>query len=206
MVLLKADLAELVPHLEDRAMIAQTLEALSLRKGETYVSLGVGRNLLPLIIALQGLNVVGVDIDPSALEYQRRKMGEYAGALEQAHGSFDVYNFNFDDHYGTKHIPGFDIPDYNQMRGFFDVVECVFFNHREGGADLAQILLNLAKPGARFFVSAPGGQVQGRDRTAHALINATASTNSPQLEVVAAGLYVSTSHSNHYGVVLKPNS
>ena len=208
MALLKTDFAELIPNIkQDEAQIKKTLEALSLREGERYISLGIGKNLLPLMIAMQGVHVTGVDISPEALAFQMQMLDRFGRHLSQR-GSFAVYNLNFDDPYtGTKPIPGFVVPDYAKMMSSFDIVECVYFNHREGEADLAQILLNLSKPGARFFVSAPGGSFSPLDRTAQALINATASkSDRPQLEVVATGLYVSTCHSNNYGVVLQPNS
>ena len=209
MVILRTDFVEVMPKItQDEAQIKKTSEALSLREGERYISLGIGKNLLPLIIAMQGVNVTGVDINPEVLAFQMQMLGRFGRYLSQSHGSFEVYNLNFDDPVtGTEHLPGFIVPDIYRMYNAFDIVECVFFNHREGEADLAQILLNLAKPDARFFVSAPGGQVQGRDRTAHALINETTlRSDRLQLEVVATGLYVSTSHSNNYGVVLKPSS
>ena len=209
MALLKTDFAELIPNIkQDEAQIKKTLEALSLREGEHYISLGIGKNLLPLIIAMQGINVTGVDISQEVLAFQMQMLGRFGRYLSQSRGSFQVYPLNFDDPYtGTKPIPGFVVPDYAKMMSSFDIVECVYFNHREGETDLAQILLNLSKPGARFFVSAPGGSFSSLDRTAQALINATASkSDRPQLEVVATGLYVSTCHSNNYGVVLQPNS
>ncbi|MEK6949498.1 MAG: hypothetical protein AABX34_04700 [Nanoarchaeota archaeon] len=214
MALLKTNFVDIMHHLEkDKVKIMETLEALSLREGERYISLGIGTNLLPFIIAMQGVNVMGIDISPEALAFQMQNLGRFGSYLKQSQGSFAVYNLNFDDPYtGTKHIPGFPMLDYDKIKDSFDIVECVFFNHVEGEADLAQILLNLAKPSARFFVSAPGGQVKGtdlqwRDRTAHALIKETTlKSYRPQLEVVATDLYVSTLHSNHYGVVLRPNS
>lgn len=209
MVLLRTDFVELMPDLKkDEGKIKETLEALSLREGEHYISLGIGKNLLPLIIAMQGIHVTGVDISPDALAFQMQMLDKFGRYLSQSHGSFSVYNLNFDDPYtGTKPIPGFVIPDYDKIKDSFDIVECVYFNHREGEADLAQILLNFAKPHARFFVSAPGGHIGPLDRTAQALINATASkSDRPKLEVVATGLYVSTHYSNvNYGVVLGPS-
>ena len=209
MVILRADFAEIMPDLKrDEAQIKKTLEALSMEGGERYISLGIGRNLLPLIIAMQGVNVIGIDTSPDVLAFQMQMLDRFGRYLSQSHGSFEVYNLNFDDPYtGTKPIPGFSKLDYDKIRDSFDRVECVYFNHRESAADLAQILLSLAKPSARFFVSAPGGHIGPLDRTAQALINATGSkSDRPRLEVVATGLYVSTYHSNNYGVVLKPSS
>ena len=209
MALLRADFAEVMPDLKkDEDRIRETLEALSLERGDRYISLGIGKNLLPLIIAMQGVDVVGVDISSEALNFQMQNLARFGGHLKESQGSFSLYNLNFDDPYtGTKPIPGFSKPDYDKLMGSFDVVECVYFNHRDGEADLVQILLNLAKPDARFFVSAPGGYVGPLDRTAQALISATApKSDRPKLEVVATGLYVSTQHSNHYGVILWPNS
>ncbi len=209
MALLRTDFTKVMPGLKnDGVRINETLGALSLREGERYISLGIGENLLPLIIAMQGVSVTGVDIDPEVLRCQTQNKVNYAEELRRAHGHFDVYNFNFDNPVnGTKPIPGFAMPDYDEIKNSFDIVECVYFNHREGEADLAQILLNLAKSDARFFVSAPGGHIGPLDRTAQALIKEIASkSDRPRLEVVATGLYVSTQHSHHYGVVLRPNS
>lgn len=207
MVYLGTKFVEVMPDLKRaEAQIKKTLEALSLEGGERYISLGIGKNLLPFIIAMQGVKVIGIDISLDVLTFQMQMLDRFGRYLSQSHGSFEVYNLNFDDPYtGTKPIPGFSKLDYDEIRDSFDRVECVYFNHREGEPDLAQILLSLAKPGARFFVSAPGGSFSSEDRAAQALINATAyKSNRPQLEVVATSLYVSTVHSSNYGVVLSP--
>lgn len=50
----------------DKERIRRTLEALSLQEGESYISMGIGKNVLPILVAIQGINVVGVDIDGKA--------------------------------------------------------------------------------------------------------------------------------------------
>lgn len=203
MAILRTDFVEQIPELRDSYEIIETIGELSLRSGETYVSLGIGRNLLPLTVALQGISVTGVDIDSSALNYQTQIAERYARQLKESGGSLKIYNYNFDDPCNTREN-GFRMLDSKKFCDF-DIVECVFFNPREGPDDLAQILLNASHSLSRFFVSMPG-ILGGENALVKALQKYSVYHRKTQLEVIAEGLCVSTTHSNNYGVILKPTT
>ena len=182
--------------------IQTTLDALSLQKGEEYLSLGIGKNILPFIVAMHGVNVTGLDTDPEVLKYQSDISEKFSSNLQSANGSFTVYNFNFDDPYATQHVNGFETPPVGDFYNRFDIVECVFFNHREGESDLAQIELNFGRQEARYFVSTPGGLIGREDRIVTSLIDQIKMLGG-NAEVTATDLYSSNAHNWPYGVVVK---
>lgn len=70
--LLSNEMPGLMPGLEpNKDKVNETLESLSLQRGESYLSMGIGKNILPAIVALHGVDAVGFDIDKDALQYQK---------------------------------------------------------------------------------------------------------------------------------------
>ena len=155
--ILKMDgLGDLEPRREE---IGRTLEALSLQGNQEYLSIGIGRNRLPLIVALHGLNVTGVDFDEEKLQYQREQSGKFAVQLKEAGGSLKLINVRI------------AIEPLHDLHGKYDYIECVNFRLRgEHESELAQILLNLGKPVSSYLIATWGGPTGTEDKTIQELV------------------------------------
>jgi SAM-dependent methyltransferase len=196
------DLMSGLNHRRDK--IVKTLDSLSLQRGEKYLSVGIGKNLFPLIVAMHGIDVRGVDIDEKCLNYQKELAEKFDPYLRKAGGSLTVYNFNVDDPNQTEDIGGFETPGLFDLHDSFDIVEFLNVSSQIGDTDseLAHILLNFGKPESRYLISTFGGPSGKNDITINALI-AEAEGFGKRSQIVNTSLFVSNKYNFNNGVLLR---
>ena len=170
----------------------KTIDALSLQRGGKYLSIGVGMNSLPLIVALHGLNVTGIDISEESLQYQRELSEKFATQLKEAGGGLKLANIDIE----NGSLRGLD--------GRFDCIECVNFRSKEDPlTSFAQILLYFGKPESCYLIATWGGLSGVDDSTLQALIS-TVKDSKRRFQIVETGLFTSDKYTHPpHGVVLK---
>lgn len=190
------EILELMPELKlHRDEIKRTLDVLDLLESREYLSIGIGKNKLPLIIALHGLKVIGFDINEEILQHQRKLSTDFAPYLQKAGGSLEVINFDVFYHPPTT-------PPINHFYGRFDYIECVNFNSRDGERELAQTLLNFGKSDAVYFVSSFAGPIGADDKIVKALIEEVTRMRRSS-RIIQTNLFTSDTYTRADGVVLK---
>ena len=192
----------------DEPKIAETLDALALEQGQTYLSMGIGFNVLPLIVALHGLHVTAVDIARDVLQYQKDISDRCGDHLRQVGGSLTVFNYDYDAPYLTKPVDGFETPSNGQLSGGFDIVECVYPNLKGQERGLAHTIFNFSRNSSRYLVSSRGGPQGKDDKIVLGLmyrIGMGAATTGISPEIVRTGLYASNRH-NYPAVAVMTHS
>lgn len=140
------EILELLPDLKiKRNQIERTLAALPLQKNSNYLSIGIGSNEMPGIIAAHGLNVQGLDISDEHLRYQKSLFGLLSRFLIKSGGSFNISKVDID-----KNPLG-------EFYGLSDIVECLNFHYSGQKWDMSQTLLDLGRKDAYYFISSFGG-------------------------------------------------
>lgn len=168
--------------------LQQTFEVLDLKPGERYVSVGIGKNRIPLLAALLGLEVVGLEPDHSTREYQAAAAQRISKLINQAGGKFDVFPTDID----TTPI--------GDLQSGFGIVECVNFNRRYDVQEIAQTLV-ASGPASRYFLCLHGGPGGKNDQLVQAVLRQLSS----RAVEIHEGLLSSTAYPTYHknGVVLK---
>ena len=140
------EILEYLPHLKtNRKGIERTLAAMPLQKNSNYLSIGLGSNEMPGIIAAHGLNVLGLDISDEHLRYQESLSGLLSPILIKSGGSLTISKVDID-----KQPLG-------EFYGLSDIVECLNFHYSGQRWDMSQTLLDLGRGDAYYFISSHGG-------------------------------------------------
>ncbi|MBI2558120.1 hypothetical protein HYW20_02250 [Candidatus Woesearchaeota archaeon] len=166
-----------------KSKLEETINSLNLEVGQRYLSVGIGSNLLPLMIALRGVAVIGFDLNKEHTNFQFDLGKRYDHQLKQVRGSFDIIELDIDS------TPLSVIP-----RGF-DVIECVNFQRRYDDKELADTIISLGLPNAKFFVSYFGG-LQNEDNQLVRTIQREAESFGRKVRVVKPNLYAGTVYHN----------
>lgn len=163
----------------DRSNLEKTISSLNLKTGQRYVSVGIGTNILPFMIALHGVDVVGFEIERECVEYQAMLREKYGPLLKEVRGSIDVINFNIDS------------DPICEMPRDFDIVECVNFQRKyDNNRELGDTILSLGVPNAKYLLSLFGGPESEDNQLVKAVQLAAANTGR-MLKVLKSNLYVS---------------
>lgn len=166
-----------------KSKLEETINSLNLETGQRYLSVGIGSNLLPLMIALRGVAVIGFDRNRELMNFQFDLGRKYTHLLKQVRGSFDIIDLDID-----------SAPIGVMPRGF-SVIECVNFQRRYDDGELADTIISLGLPNAKFFVSYFGGP-QNEDNQLVKSIQREAENFGRKLRVIKPNLYASTVYHN----------
>ena len=169
--------------LSKKEEITITLEQLNLKPGQKYYSLGIGKNSLPILAALSGLDVVGIDVNPENILYQEGSALSFKEMLNINGGSLAVYHWDIDKN--PKE------PAY----GEFDLVECVNFTRKYDPMELARHLVSMGKSDALYLASIFGGP-QGRESPLVTGIIRTAVNINKSYEIIDEKLLASDRYPN----------
>jgi len=160
MIISLDQMLEFMPDLKPRKRdIQKTLDALDLQHGQRYLSVGIGKNRFPLLVALHGLEVTGFDIDQDSVVYQTNLSKCFAAHLQKVGGGLKVERLDIDA------TPLYDIPKE------FDIIECVNFSHKYDEREIAQTLLALGNQQSTYLVSLFGNSLKENDKLAKSLKN-----------------------------------